>query len=123
MRSLLKSRTRCTWYTGSIMAKYTLADGTNVSQWELLKHRKGGGVTLEDDLRRFVVHLVTTNVNMMAHVVPLLKQKKSKSVTTYMLWNPSEALKAETNKERKVELEQIIKPMDTLRDLMLRIFT
>lgn len=103
--------------------KYTLADGTEITQWELLKDRKDGGVTLEADQRRFVFHLVTTHVNMMAHVVPLLKQKKSKSVTTYMLWNRTEALKTETNKERKVELKQIIKQVDTLRDLTLRIFT
>ncbi|CAM9687905.1 unnamed protein product [Pylaiella littoralis] len=66
--------------------KYTLTDGTEISQWGLLKHRKDGGVTLEDDLRRFIIHLVTTDVNMMAHVVPLLKQKKRKSVTTYEVY-------------------------------------
>lgn len=101
--------------------EYALEDGTKLTQWKLLEHRNDGGVTLDADFQRFILHLVTMHVNMMAHVVPHLRQHKN--VTAGMLWNVIKALEKETNPEKRVELQNIKKRVDTLRDLTLRIFT
>ncbi|CAN0254918.1 unnamed protein product [Ectocarpus sp. 6 AP-2014] len=103
--------------------EYSLSDGSVMQQWGVLENRTDGGVTLEDEQRRFIIHLVTTYVNMMAHVVPVVIEESTPSMVKDMMWNPVEAGKRETNKERREELDQIINRVNTLRDLTLRIFT
>ncbi|CAN0376294.1 unnamed protein product, partial [Pylaiella littoralis] len=104
--------------------EYTLADSSIMHQWALLENRTGGDVTLEDEQRRFIIHLVTTYVNMMVNVVPaVITHTNDESKTKTMLWNPGSARANETNPERVKELDQIVNRVDTLRDLTLRIFT
>ncbi|CAN0431662.1 unnamed protein product [Ectocarpus sp. 12 AP-2014] len=78
--------------------EYTLSDGSIMHQWALLEKRTGDdGVTLESEQRRFIIHLVTTYVNMMVHVVPaVITHTKDESKTKTMLWNPNTARANET---------------------------
>ncbi|CAM9773651.1 unnamed protein product [Ectocarpus sp. 13 AM-2016] len=103
--------------------EYILSDGSVMQQRGVLENRTDGGVTLKAEQRRFIIHLVTTCVNMMAHVVPAVIEECTPSMVKDMMWNPVEARKRETNEERREELDQIINRVNTLRDLTLRIFT
>ncbi|CAM9936733.1 unnamed protein product, partial [Pylaiella littoralis] len=50
---------------------YTLeGHKSTITQWELLETRCDEGVTLDADLRRFILHLVTKYTVMMGSVVP-----------------------------------------------------
>ncbi|CAN0271956.1 unnamed protein product, partial [Ectocarpus sp. 12 AP-2014] len=108
--------------------KYTL-DGreSTITQWELLENRCDEGVTLDTDLRRFILHLVTKYTVMMGSVVPALS-----GVLTGMLWNPNDAINRanrsgdDTDPESNMktsELMSIKVRVDTLRDLSLAVFT
>ena len=45
--------------------KYTVEGRVEtITQWELLKNRCGEGVTLDTDLRRFIIHLVGKYISM-----------------------------------------------------------
>ena len=108
--------------------KYTLEGReSTITQWELLENRCDEGVTLDTDLRRFILHLVTKYTVMMASVVPALS-----GVLTGMLWNPNDAIDRangsgdDTDPEsnmKTIELMSIKERVDTLRDLSLAVFT
>ncbi|CBJ32682.1 conserved unknown protein [Ectocarpus siliculosus] len=70
--------------------KYTLEDGTEIGQWELLETRCGGGVTLDDECRRFVRFLVATYTAMMARGVPF--ERDGGNMSGGMLWNVDDAI-------------------------------
>ncbi|CAM9452628.1 unnamed protein product, partial [Ectocarpus sp. 13 AM-2016] len=70
--------------------KYTLEDGTEIGQWELLETRCDGGVTLDDECSRFVRFLVTTYTAMMAHGVPF--ERAGGNMSGGMLWNVDDAI-------------------------------
>ncbi|CAM9129776.1 unnamed protein product, partial [Ectocarpus sp. 8 AP-2014] len=62
--------------------KYTLeGHDKTLTHWELLRDRCDGGVTLDDDLRRFIIHLVQKRTIMMDSVVPCISGT-SGNVTT-----------------------------------------
>ncbi|CAN0105018.1 unnamed protein product, partial [Ectocarpus sp. 4 AP-2014] len=108
--------------------KYTLKGReSTLTQWELLENRCDEGVTLNTDLRRFILHLVTKYSVMMGSVVPALS-----GVLTGMLWNPNDAIdRANRSGEdtdpasnmKTSELMSIKVRVDTLRDLSLAVFT
>ncbi|CAN0085292.1 unnamed protein product [Pylaiella littoralis] len=101
--------------------KYTLEGrDSTITQWELLENRCEDEVTLDADLRRFILHLVTTYTIMMGSVVPVLS-----GVLTGMLWNPNDAIDRANgsgdgidpeSKQKISELMSIKVRVDTLRD-------
>ncbi|CAM9207467.1 unnamed protein product, partial [Laminaria digitata] len=110
--------------------KYFLDDGkSEITQWELLENRCGEGVTLDEDLRRFIRHLVLTDCVMMSQVVPCFTA--SKNVTTGITWNANHALeRANTNgnidpKSKMTTTELLLKKknVDNLRKISLNVFT
>ena len=103
--------------------EYTLSDKSTMYQWDLLDKRIDGGVTLEAEQRRFIIHLVTTYINMMTKVVPAVMEESTASMVKTMLWDPAVARATESNPARVEELGDIIDRVNTLRDLTLRIFT
>lgn len=110
--------------------KYIVGDcGLKITQWELLQNRRDRGVTLESDLRRFILHLVSTYTVMMVHVVPFFSG--GSNVTTGMLWNVDDAV-ARANMDDRIDpesevtiakLDRIKNRVETSRDLSLKIFT
>ncbi|CAN0218654.1 unnamed protein product, partial [Scytosiphon promiscuus] len=69
--------------------EYTLEDDeTKIRQWELLECKCGGGVTLDDALRRFILHLVSTQTIMKIHGAPFVRGEKYPE----MLWNIRDAI-------------------------------
>lgn len=109
---------------------YIVGDrGLKITQWELLQNRCDQSVTLESDLRRFILHLVSTYTVMMAHVVPFISG--GSNVTTGMIWNVHDAV-ARANMDGRIDPEsemtitkliRIKNRVETLRDLSLNIFT
>ncbi|CAN0450740.1 unnamed protein product, partial [Pylaiella littoralis] len=110
--------------------KYMLEDGTEIGQWELLEKRCDGGVTLDDECRRFVGYKVSTYVSMMARGVPFERAGKNMSGVG-MLWNVDDAIaKIETGgfdlDEGDMNLQQLRALKERLierRTLILRVFT
>lgn len=111
--------------------KYSLEGRESaITQWELLKGRRDGGVTLEDELRRFIIHLATKYTVMKASVVPFLSGNSI--VTSGMLWNVDDAIARAKSNPNKIdpeskdmgldELTEIKRRADTVRDLSLAIF-
>ncbi|CAM9537684.1 unnamed protein product, partial [Ectocarpus sp. 8 AP-2014] len=108
--------------------KYTLEGReSRITQWELLENRCDEGVTLDTDLRRFILHLVTKYTVMMGSVVPALS-----GVLTGMLWNPNDAINRAnrsgggTDPESKMKIGELMSikvRVDTLRDLSLAVFS
>ncbi|CAN0170302.1 unnamed protein product, partial [Ectocarpus sp. 12 AP-2014] len=108
--------------------KYTLEGREpTITQWELLENRCDDGVTLDTDLRRFILHLVTKYTVMMGSVVPALS-----GVLTGMLCNPNDAIDRanrsgdDTDPESNMKISELMAikvRVDTLRDLSLAAFT
>ena len=109
--------------------KYQLEDGTKLGQWKLLKNRCDGGVTLDDECRRFVGHLISKWVIMMALGVPF--EAGGPNMNTGMLWNIDHAIRRLRGKYVEVCDEEMDLPkllalkerLDKRRTLMLRVFT
>lgn len=96
--------------------EYTLEDGeTKIRQWELLECKCGGGVTLDDALRRFILHLVTTQTIMKIHGAPFVRGDKYKE----MLWNIRDAM-TRLEEEEDVELEDGEMDLPELEELKVR---
>lgn len=80
---------------------YTLGGrAETIKQWELLA-RCDGGVTLEHEQRRFILHLVEKYAIMMASVVPWVNGKGN--VTAGMLWNVGDARKRALSHKDKID--------------------
>ena len=108
--------------------KYTLEGReSRITQWELLENRCDEGLSLDTDLRRFILYLVTKYTVMMGSVVPTLS-----GVVSGMLWNANDVIDRanrsgdgtdpESNTKTS-ELMSIKVRVDTLRDLSLAVFT
>ncbi|CAM9531875.1 unnamed protein product, partial [Ectocarpus sp. 6 AP-2014] len=81
--------------------EYTLEDDeTKIRQWELLECKCGGGVKLDDALRRFILHLLSTQTIMKIHGAPFVRGDKYPE----MLWNTRDAI-TRLEEEEDVELE------------------
>ena len=108
--------------------KYTVEGReSRITQWELLENRCDEGLSLDTDLRRFILHLVTKYKVMMGSVVPALS-----GVVSGMLRNANDAIDRAnksgdgTDPESSMktsELMSIKVRVDTLRDLSLAVFT
>lgn len=101
--------------------EYTLGDDlTKMRQWELLECRKGGRVTLHDALRRFILHLVTTQTIMKLHGAPFVRSAGRRKQST-MLWNIDDAIRR-LEKDDGAELADGEMGLSELRDLKVRRF-
>ncbi|CAN0344683.1 unnamed protein product, partial [Ectocarpus sp. 6 AP-2014] len=109
--------------------EYTLEDDeTKIRQWGLLECKCGGGVTLDDALRRFILHLVSTQTIMKIHGAPFVRGDKYPE----MLWNIRDAItrleeeedvELEDGEMDLPELEELKECLDGRRTLMLKVFT
>lgn len=88
---------------------------TKIRQWELLKCKCGGGVTLDDALRRFILHLVSTQTIMKIHGAPFVRGDKYPE----MLWNIRDAI-TRLEEEEDVELEDGEMDLPELEELKVR---
>lgn len=96
--------------------EYTLGDDeTKIRQWELLECKCGGGVSLDDALRRFILHLVSTQTIMKIHGAPFVRGDKYPE----MLWNIRDAI-ARLEEEEDVELEDGELDLPELEELKVR---
>ncbi|CAN0448666.1 unnamed protein product [Pylaiella littoralis] len=59
---------------------YTLEDKETLTQWQLLRNRCGDGVTLEQDLARYIRQLALTYVVMKRHGVPQIENDGNMNV-------------------------------------------
>lgn len=109
--------------------KYILGDKTEITQSELLESRCGEGVTLDQDLRRYVLQLVTTYVVMKRDVVDYFAA--SNNDTVGQRWNDYEAWEGAManggidpeSKMTTAELEAKKRRHDRAREHSLKIFT
>ena len=109
--------------------KYKLEDGTEIGQWELLEKRCDGGVTLDDECRRFVRYLVTVYTSMMARGVPF--DRDGGNMSRGMLWNVKDAIaRLESGyfdvDEDEMDLQELRELEERLveqRTLILEVFT
>ncbi|CAM9999569.1 unnamed protein product, partial [Pylaiella littoralis] len=113
--------------------KYILGDKTKtqITQSELLKTRCGEGMTLDQDLRRYILKLVTMYIVMKKDVVPYFLSPNSGVDKVGLLWNVNEALEAATenggidpvSKMTTAELEAKKVRLDRVQTLSIEIFT
>lgn len=97
--------------------EYTMEDGkTKMKQWELLECKCGGSVTLDDALRRYIVHLVTTQTIMKIHGAPFVRGDKYPE----MLWNINDAIARLEDEGTDVELEDEEMDLPELQELKVK---
>lgn len=97
--------------------EYTMEDDkTKMKQWELLEFICGGSVKLEDALRRFIIHLVTTQTIMKIHSAPFVRKAKYPE----MLWNIDDAIERFEEEGTDVELEDGEMDLPELKELKVR---
>lgn len=110
--------------------EYMLKGGKKVKQWELLENRRGAGVTLEQDLARYIRQLASTHTIAMGQVVPWMTGGDNRKEG--MLLDVSGGLrrarasgdKTDTKSKLKLsELEAIESKTDLVRQFSLEIFT
>lgn len=110
--------------------EYILKGGKKVKQWELLENRRGAGVTLEQDLARYIRQLASTHTVAMGQVVPWMTGGENRKEG--MLLDVSGGLrrarasgdKTDTKSKLKLsELEAIESKTDLVRQFSLEIFT
>lgn len=100
--------------------KYTLeGEESTLTQWELLRDRCDGGVTLDAHLRRFIIHLVQKETVMMASVVPHMSGT-SGNVMTGMLWNYDDVIARAEAHVDKIDTESKNMTIDELIEIKRR---